>query len=283
MFMGKFAIKSSYIGLCKLFFVTIIILLIHFLIAKYLNYLLMIPFFFILGILYYHVIMIVHELVHFTFVPNVKLNKFLGNLISPLIGLNFQSYREIHFNHHKAKTIESDPDAYIYAPVLKEKKWYKRIAIFLVGSIFELFIKMKAKSLSNKGNFFNRYSVIIAQLALLLTFIVFSNPYNYFIFWLLPIITIGLFLNRLRVLIEHGYEFREKLNHNPQKTVNVKCNFLEKIIFAPHNFNYHKEHHDFPGIPYYQLPEVYKTRKKSVEEEHSYIAMLIKILFRELA
>ena len=59
-------------------------------------------------------------------------------------------------------------------------------------------------------------------------------------------------------------------------------NFLERIIFAPHNFNYHQEHHDFPGIPYYQLPEFYKSKinnKKHKKIQHSYLSMLFAILF----
>jgi len=279
-----FKIKKSYRGLYKLIFVLLLIIFIHYSIKNYMfDSYYKIVLFFVLGVLYYHIIMIVHELVHYTFVPNRKLNEFLGNVLAPSVGLNFKQYRDHHLRHHWSKTVKDDPDAYIYWPVIKEKTWHKRIKIFIFGSVSELFTKIKLKSFpKTKEKFFIKHSVLLAQVIVFLLFIIFSKLVYYFIFWLGPIIIVGLFLNRMRVLIEHGYDFENNINSTPQITVNIKSNFLERIIFAPHNFNYHQEHHDFPGIPYYQLPEFYKSKinnKKHKKIQHSYLSMLFAILF----
>lgn len=282
-----FTVKRSYAGLYKLSFVSLFVLSIHIYLKTATNYFLISSFFFVLGLLYYHIIMAVHELAHRTFVPNKSLNDILGCVLSPLVGLNFKQYREHHLKHHKAKNVSEDTDAYIYLPVVREKLWYKKLKAFILGSFSELFIKVKEKSLLMTNERFSaRHSVIIAQLTLFMLFVVLSKPLNYFVFWLGPIIVISFLLNRTRVLIEHGYGFDSNLASNPQVTVNLNPSFLERVIFAPHNFNYHQDHHDFPWIPYYQLPEFNKLRTRDKADRirnRSYLSMLRDILFRDVS
>jgi fatty acid desaturase len=39
-------------------------------------------------------------------------------------------------------------------------------------------------------------------------------------------------------------------------TRHIDANWLERFAIAPLNINYHLAHHLFPGIPYYNLPEM---------------------------
>ena len=131
-----FKIEKSYKGLYKLSFIILVSIIIHIYLTKLNNHFLKLLLFITLGVLYYHLIMIVHELVHYTFIPNKTLNEFLGHVLSPLVGLNFLEYRKHHFKHHTSKTVEEDPDSYIYYPVLKEKTLSKRIFVFWVYFLY---------------------------------------------------------------------------------------------------------------------------------------------------
>ena len=252
------SLKKSYRGIYKLVLLFLLIFLVFFTLSLTSSFIVYILSFFVLGMVYYHLVMVVHELSHYSFVPSRKLNKVLGHIISPLFGLNFVTYRNVHLQHHASKTIENDPESYIYLPVLQQPTPIKKLFVFFFHAFTEFFTKVRLKSFSSQKNIFVNYSVPLAQIFLLTLFILLGTSY-YFFFWLLPLFTITLFLNRLSVLIEHGYSFHN-LNHNPQTTINVQCNLLERLIFAPCNFHYHQEHHDHPYVPFYQLPELYSQR-----------------------
>jgi fatty acid desaturase len=47
--------------------------------------------------------------------------------------------------------------------------------------------------------------------------------------------------------------------HELSSTRSVMPYFWERAFFAPHNVNYHLEHHLYPGVPFYNLPELHKA------------------------
>ena len=274
-----------YRGLWKLFFTLFCVVFVQFVLFFPLPEWMIAVGFFVVGVLAYHLIMVVHELVHRTFVPHQGLNEFLGCIIAPLVGLHFGQYRAHHFKHHAAARVADDPDAYIYWPVLQEKTAFRRVMVFLFGSVQEFFQKLANKTFPGSdfggGRWLAFLIVLGMQAGLFMVFLFAGRPSHYFLFWLLPLVAIGLFLNRLRVLIEHGAAFSLYVRaSSPQRTVNVRCNLLERILFAPHHFNYHQVHHDHPQIPYYELPYHFYHHYASqrTNESVSYLALLIKIL-----
>ena len=86
----------------------------------------------------------------------------------------------------------------------------------------------------------------------------FASPWLYFFFWFLPMITALQVLLRIRGIAEHaGYQ------QNPDQRMNARTvlNPIQTFIFAPHNVNYHIEHHLYPAVPYFKLPELHRLLK----------------------
>jgi len=39
-------------------------------------------------------------------------------------------------------------------------------------------------------------------------------------------------------------------------------NPLQTFFFAPHQVNYHMEHHQYPSVPFFNLPKVHRLLKE---------------------
>ena len=82
---------------------------------------------------------------------------------------------------------------------------------------------------------------------------------SYAVFWTIPLFCITVFLNRCRIVIEHGLALAivdevEAFNGARIPTVEVRPNKLEQLVFSPFLFNYHSSHHAYMTVPFYHLP-----------------------------
>ena len=107
----------------------------------------------------------------------------------------------------------------------------------------------------------------------------FSFVLSYALLWIVPLFGITVFLNRCRIVIEHGLALKlaeqdsssetEKSSRGTRiPTVDIVPNFIERILFAPFLFNYHCSHHLFMGVPHYHLPELHKSLKNAEYPGH---------------
>ena len=78
---------------------------------------------------------------------------------------------------------------------------------------------------------------------------------EYFILWILPLVTVVQAILRLRAIAEHGAttDFSSPLT---AARTNVVPAWLGWLIF-PHNVNYHIEHHLYASVPQYNLPALH--------------------------
>jgi fatty acid desaturase len=100
--------------------------------------------------------------------------------------------------------------------------------------------------------------------------------WSYAIVWITPLFCVTVFLNRCRIVIEHG--LAQHIAHNTQDfggpripTIDVVPNILERVVFAPFLFNYHCAHHLFMAVPHYQLPALHKLLQQHQHEGHHHI------------
>lgn len=82
---------------------------------------------------------------------------------------------------------------------------------------------------------------------------------SYAVFWTVPLFCITVFLNRCRIVIEHGLalaivEDLDEFNGARIPTVEVRPNKIEQLVFSPFLFNYHSSHHSYMTVPFYHLP-----------------------------
>ena len=130
--------------------------------------------------------------------------------------------------------------------------------------------KDRVKKNSKKhGPVFLLGTIFIPNILLLLFFFIFGKPWLYFFLWLLPLMTWLQFFLRIRGIAEHsGY----KPNENQALCSRTVVNPWQTFFVAPHNVNYHIEHHLYVGIPFYNLPKAHRIMKErnSLPEKNTY-------------
>tara|TARA_B110000977_G_C11070329_1_gene489342 strand:- start:1294 stop:2199 length:906 start_codon:yes stop_codon:yes gene_type:complete len=192
----------------------------------------------------------VHDSAHLFISGNRKVNDLVSNfLYAGFIGMTVESYRQIHQNHHKYNGSEDDPEYFSFEDVKKYGGLTGLCLSYALGlEAFKLikkyYVKQEGKDKEDK----NFIHIIFCQLILFLFFISFDAYFFYFA-WLYLALSLSPLLSRLRFLVEHPGK------NNTTKT--STSTLFEKIFFAPHNFNYHYEHHMFPLVPPYNLSRIH--------------------------
>ena len=239
-----------------------------------------------------------HESVHYNLLSPKKLNEIFGLLLCSIVGIHYARYREQHFRHHKAIFIKEDPDSYIYLPMLKASPGLPRIAVWIAGIPFEIIKKFREKSIEKNSLIIglgkekmHGMAVLVANLIVFIVYVIFGHWWEWILFWLLPLLTIALFLNRTRVWVEHGYIHAIKgihaddIDNQKMETIDIASNRVENFIIAPFSFNYHLTHHTIPSVPYYKnraLSKILVAQNKfdySRRLDISYIEAIKKIIF----
>lgn len=72
--------------------------------------------------------------------------------------------------------------------------------------------------------------------------------------WLVPMFFVLPVLLRLRALAEH---FALPRKHVLNETRTVRPPWWERLLIVPHNISMHLEHHLFPYVPWFRLPELH--------------------------
>lgn len=80
-----------------------------------------------------------------------------------------------------------------------------------------------------------------------------------YLLWIGALFTTYNFSLRIRSMAEHSML---DTSDNLRNTRTTYANWLERILFAPHNVNYHVEHHLMMGVPPYQLPKMHRLLKE---------------------
>ncbi len=251
----------------------------------------------VIGVMQYRLVMSCHEAVHRTLLFPVRLNETVGLLHCAMVGINYIRYRRQHNGHHRADHLREDPDAYIYNPVLRTKPGWRRAAVWLAGTLFEYVEKFRQKGLAVRETAsvrrtarWHSVSIVIAHLGLLTGLGLAIGWWAYPVLWLLPLFTVAIFLNRTRVIIEHGWPYAccqldsGRVGDLHQMTIDVLTNPLERFILAPFSFNYHHAHHKIQTIPHYNNEQLSMLLDHQTQPQHSrrirasYLSLLANIL-----
>jgi fatty acid desaturase len=237
--------------------------------------------FFLIGISLNKLFFPVHDCIHFSLFPSKRENQFWGVIVSSFLGTTFEAISSQHFDHHKNFGSPLDPGASDYYVRFNTKlELITFIMSPLFGSIFFnkmfLYLKRPIRLMDVKTNISFKQIALTTCLSMWqfgtiiffqsITAFILTDGFNhselwrYPVFGLLPAFTVFLFLNRLRMFLEHGsidYAVSDYLvNKNPM-TRTIYSSIFEKIFICGSNFNFHHEHHLFPGVPGCQLKRLH--------------------------
>jgi fatty acid desaturase len=236
-----------------------------------------IPCVILIGTRQHALFVLAHEAAHYRLFERRGLNDFAGRLCATLQGLSMCTYRVIHRLHHNNLYTELDPDtalhggyprgkAYLVRKLLKDLSGitaWKTYAYFLGGApalntqtnVAIRPLDDTSEKLRNEARH-DRNAVILFHAGSLIFFSWNGFLLQYFVLWILPLVTVVQAILRLRAIAEHGAttDFSSPLT---AARTNLVPAWLGWLIF-PHHVNYHIEHHLYASVPQYNLSELHR-------------------------
>ncbi|MCC2679799.1 MAG: hypothetical protein K0R29_2375 [Pseudobdellovibrio sp.] len=227
---------------------------------------------------------LVHEGSHRRLFKNFKLNDYVCQfLCAAPVFFSMYSYQKAHLKHHRDPLAPDDPDITLTGgyPVSRASFTRKLLRDAFGISYFKFiryFLKMGSKAAKAKRDdhsasdvgpaelkmqgvgdrmpvWLQVFSMILVNFLMWAVLFSYGHGWFYFFFWFLPEITALQVILRIRGVAEHaGYKQGPDQRLNSRTVINP----VQTFLFAPHNVNYHIEHHQYPGVPFYNLPKVHK-------------------------
>ncbi len=209
---------------------------------------------------------LMHEGAHYLLFKNRRLNAVVSELfLAWPVFITARTYRPSHFAHHRHVNTEKDPDLMRKQSAVSEwefpKSWGALLAL-LARDVFGLNTRQLFSDFSDMWEQKNDRtegvdSYVVARM---LFYLIVVSVVTYFylwptflLLWVLPILTWVKMIMRIRSIAEHFAI--ENVAYTPTRT--TLPSFFERVFVAPRNINYHIEHHLYPSVPFFRLPQLH--------------------------
>jgi fatty acid desaturase len=203
---------------------------------------------------------------HLCFKPKPLNDAICSFLTAYTLGSSYHYNKVRHLGHHAYFGTERDPDRETFVNDGKETPG-KLIGYFTYilcgGSLVEKVktvlsknpaelpgMDLKPKNMPSSKQ--ELLCIVVAQLGMIALCALTGHWWNYFVFWFLPLITVGAFLTIARQFIEHANPDSGAIDP-ALRLQEFDANFIERFFFSPAHFEHHAFHHAFPKIPHYRL------------------------------
>lgn len=220
-----------------------------------------------------HALLIIgHDASHYRYLPTRWQNDLFANLL--LMWPTFASvegFRKFHGTHHQYTNLPNDGNRHIWhthdAAGELEPGWrfpksraglalvLLRRALFLTG-MFWIVRGLVGSFLIPSPNWMVAARIgFYASAAAALTW--FDAWYGFLLYWIVPYCTWHIAAQYIRLICEHSaVESDEEEYAITRSTIPT---WLESIFILPRNVGYHIEHHWYPSVPWYRLPELHQA------------------------
>ena len=235
---------------------------------------------------------LVHDAVHYRLFENRPLNDLVGRLLAIPIGISMYAYRAIHRLHHNHLYTSLDPDMALQAGYPRGRAHLiRKLLRDLVGlTAFKTFAYFFGNPAINKAvghaqqplndtSFrlrsaarHDRWFVIVFHLSALTISVLTGAGWYYLVLWLVPLLSVIHVILRLRAVCEHG-----AVNDISSPLTAARTNRVQPWIrwwLFPHHVHYHIEHHLYPSIPHYRLPQVHDALRRHQGFDHAEVRSL---------
>lgn len=233
---------------------------------------------------------LVHETGHKTLFTSPAVNDFVGKWLSGYwVFSDKDAYMRGHLEHHRDAGTRDDPDLKNYeAYPVTTTSFKRKVTRDLTGQLGWRRLKSIAKSLRNLDRLPEsaRQTVVRSlgvNLALLLVLTLLGQPWL-FLLWVMAFMTSHMLIVRIRQVAEHAavpdlYDPDARKN-----TRTIYINWLERLLVADHDLNYHLEHHLLASVPIYRLRELHnillaRGYYEGVEFPRGYINLLRQVTY----
>ena len=212
-----------------------------------------------------------HDASHYRYLPTRWQNDLFANLL--LMWPTFASvegFRKFHGTHHQFTNLPGDGNRHIWythdamgelEPGWVFPKTRLGLALVLLRRAF-FFTGMFWIVRGLVGSFLipSPHWMLVAKLAFYLgvagALTVFDAWGGFLLYWLVPFCTWHILVQYVRIICEHSaVESDEEEYSITRSTIPT---WLESIFILPRNVGYHLEHHWYPSVPFYRLPELHR-------------------------
>lgn len=195
----------------------------------------------------------VHEASHGLLFKRSAVNDFVALACGLSILLPVSAFRTNHQGHHARRSSKGDPDEVAFPRLEKLRSRFAYFIAFLAKASAFLTVLPVSSTLRARGKIRFRTLVEYGLLTLLFAALFRTLPFEtIWKLWLLPLL-IAAVLTQLRAIAEHGATTRGDVFTATRTVVSNRF-----VSFMMCNINYHLEHHLFPAVPWYNLPEVHR-------------------------
>jgi fatty acid desaturase len=232
----------------------------------------------------------VHEASHYHVARNPRVNDLICNIFhaAPIL-ISVESYRSRHLMHHYYLGTPQDSERHPRI-CIRGRRLFLELAKALTGLYaIRLFFRYNSREHVNRSPL-NLVTLGAVHGVLFLFCLLAGHWTAYFTLWLLPLFTVAVTLTSFRAISEHqpwsiDRPVRDEESIEPM-TRSIGSSALERVFFAPLNFNYHLEHDLFPEVPYHNLPAVHREllamgyfNETNTMHRGSYIGLLLSLAY----
>lgn len=217
-----------------------------------------------------------HDAAHYRLFERRWLNDLVGRAVAIPVGISMCTYRVVHRLHHNHLYEQRDPDiplhggyprgrAYLVKKLLRDLTGAtapKTYAYFFGAPAINDDAGAANRPLDDTAPELRRAARIdrwwVVGFHVGAPIVAYASGYllEYLVLWVLPLITLLQALLRFRAICEHG-AVSDLSSPLSAARSNIGPGWLIWLIF-PHHVNYHIEHHLYPAIPFYNLPEAHR-------------------------
>ena len=231
---------------------------------------------------------LVHECGHRSLFRTQRLNEWVGEwLLAPPTFNNMKAYMRGHLHHHRLAGTHEDPDLPNYRdyPISRDRL-RRKIARDLTGQTGWRTVRGIGRGLTRLGTLSSeaRDALLraVGMNALMLAVMTaFGAPWLYLL-WAVAFVFVNPLISRIRQVAEHAavpdlYDPDARRN-----TRTLEASRLARLVFCPHEINYHLEHHLLASVPIYRLRAMHrllagKGYYEGVEFPRGYLQLLRRV------
>lgn len=212
-----------------------------------------------------------HDASHYRYLPTRWQNELVGNLFLmwPVFA-SVEGFRKFHATHHQHTNLPGDGNRHIWythnAAGELDPGWVfpktrlglalvlLRRAFFLTGMFWIV------RGLVGSSFIPSPHWMVAARIAFYASvggvLTVLGAWYAFLLYWIVPYCTWHIAIQYARIICEHSAVESDEEEYGITRT--TIPTWLESIFILPCNVGYHIEHHWYPSVPFYRLPDLHR-------------------------
>jgi fatty acid desaturase len=214
---------------------------------------------------------IAHDASHYRYLPNHSRNDLIANLLlSWPVFASVEGFRRFHGPHHQHTNLEGDGNRLLWkthdergalapewvypksmgglvAVLVRRGAFVTGVRWILRGIVGPFIVKPRMPLLGVRVLFFAGFAAALT---------LFQVWDAFFWYWIVPFCTWHITIQYMRLICEHSAIECDEPEYQVTRT--TIPTWLESVFILPRNVGYHIEHHWYPSVPFYRLPELHR-------------------------